>query len=109
MAEQFIHIKDVPPGDPPEDVCAAWVGLTLPVIRYIHEKDQVHVVGVVTNAVDLENSDGYMVDAKVAIALLRMVDRDAAAWWDENVPYLSNLVFSEKVCEVITWSHPIVR
>ncbi len=94
-----IRIIDVPPGDAPEDVRRAWVGLVLPVC------DPTNDVwlgrGVLTRRP--ETLDGYAVEGATAVSMLSKINTDAANWWRDNAPHILQpgaiLVFHAKVCE----------
>ena len=98
---QYIRIKDIPPGDAPEVNRKAWVGLVLPVMRFVHDEDHEHVVGIISGKPDYENKQGYMVDGQVAVDALRQKDPEGAKFWEELSPFFVTLVFAEAACEVV--------
>jgi len=93
-----IRIIATPPGQSPEWVREAWVGLELPLI----EDNQPGVqTGVLLGKP--ENIGGYRVDGKEAIEALEKHYPSAAEWWKKNVPNVigNQLVFKKEVCEVL--------
>jgi hypothetical protein len=107
-----IEIIAVPPGEAPEGVRAAWVGMVLPLSRTGYRR--MWTSGVVTGARSRLGrfwagltgrwrvAEGYLVDASVAIALLEKHRPEAARWWRANAPHLvkSNrqFLFAADVC-----------
>jgi hypothetical protein len=97
-----IRIVAVPPGEAPEFVRRAWVGLELPVIAgQVHAAHGV-ALGVLTQqSVDAPAS--YAVDGKTAIAILQSAAPEIAAWWRQNAPAAVargyQLIFPAEVCE----------
>ena len=75
-----IRITGTPPGEAPEHVRAAWVGLELPLLpgqTGPRTVEQVEVLSMQKTGAEA----GYMVDGKQAVALLAEHSPDAAAWW----------------------------
>ena len=93
-----IRIASVPPGEAPEEVRAAWVGLSLPVTTPKPRTVRTHGVrSGPRNALALflatlvgggRRERGYLVDAAAAIDLLGRHSPEAAAWWREHAPHL---------------------
>jgi hypothetical protein len=87
-----IRITDIPPGEAPEDVRRAWVGLVLPLARGETGPRTLHTGGVLTGPRGLlmglvhilfgwtQRETGYVVEGGVAVDLLGRKDRGAAAW-----------------------------
>lgn len=113
----FITFISPPPGQAPDEVRRAWVGVTVPVTT--HEArllDRVPVVGVrsgpygfwrtlwgiVTRRV--ETWRGYSIESRKCLAHLRDRAPDAAAWWAENAPRFLEprrcFVFPAECCEL---------
>jgi len=90
-----IVIVAVPPGQAPDWVRQAWVGLEIPVVE-VEGGDQRGVLGG-----PAENVDGYKVSGDVAISRLSGVHPKAANWWRDNAPnvLMGALVFKKDVCE----------
>src|SRR5438477_12843163 len=111
-----IRIVSIPPGEAPEEVRAAWVGLTLPLSRSDRAVDT-RIFGVQTGPRNRlmarlgtlfrrgTRERGYPVDARVAIEILSRHAPSAAAWWREHAAHLLrpgvNFVFNESACELI--------
>ncbi len=97
-----IRIVAVPPGEAPEFVRRAWVGLELPVIAGQVEADHGITLGVLTQQ-PVAAPAGYAVDDKTAIAVLQSASPEIAAWWRENAPIVTargyQLIFPAAVCE----------
>jgi hypothetical protein len=97
-----IRIKAVPPGEAPEFVRRAWVGLDLPVIAGQVQPDHGPAFGALSHQ-RLAMPAGYAVDGPTAIAILQTASPEIAAWWRENVPAAVapgfQLVFPADVCE----------
>jgi hypothetical protein len=110
-----IEIVAVPPGEAPESIRAAWVGLVLPLERA--GKRRVLTSGVLTGARTTlgrlwagltghwRADEGYMVDADAALDVLKQARPDAARWWSENAPHLfgvgRKLLFAASACRVV--------
>jgi hypothetical protein len=98
------RIVAVPPGEAPERVRRAWVGLELPLAPgETGPRDQL-AYGVLSNG-SVGSRKGYAVDGCKAVALLEAKDPDAAAWWRRNAPHVLTrgyqLVFPAEVCEQV--------
>lgn len=110
-----IRIIGVPPGEAPEEVRKAWVGLELPLAAGAQGRRKAATFGVVSGPRSLGVSmlrlilgrfravEGYSVDASTAIQKLAEYAPEAANWWRVNAPHLlihgRRLVFHREVCE----------
>lgn len=98
-----VRIAAVPPGEAPEYIRRAWIGLELPVANGSSERGQ-GVVGVLSNR-SAACGDGYAVDGAEAVELLAAHAPNAAVWWCTNAPHVLvggyQLVFPAEVCEAI--------
>lgn len=96
----WIRVLSPPPGEAPDEVRRAWVGLVLPLAPGEHEPRTVRVFGALTGprtivggllSMLLRRGDvwcGYVVDAPAAIDVLAEHSTDGAAWWRDNTPHL---------------------
>lgn len=115
---RLIRITHVPPGEAPEHVREAWVGLTLPLAQVdVPQPHTCATVGVKTNTAGLlhrirtafripvkeEVWEGYIVEVIPAIAILHGSNPGAAAWWKRHTPYLfkngEHFMFPVVCCE----------
>jgi hypothetical protein len=106
-----VRILATPPGEAPEHIRKAWVGLVLPLAEPGLRIAQTR--GVLSSRRLEEPSkvkQGYVVDARGALAVLAESDPAAAAWWEENVPSCrkagSKLMFEAEVCEQVEGCGP---
>ncbi len=94
-----IHITSIPPGEAPENIRAAWVGLILPLADPGPETTGTE--SVLSRKTDTEN--GFAVNAVQAIEILESHSPDAARWWRENASSCiqpgQQLVFSTESCQ----------
>jgi hypothetical protein len=113
----YIRIIDVPPGEAPEWVRQAWVGLELPLVRGEDGPRYMNSHGVLsgrgnwfvrlwrqlTGAADPKPQ--YAVRVIDAMDVLDDANPEAAAWWHENTPHLIRpqavFGFAPEVCEEI--------
>jgi len=106
-----IRIIDVPPGEAPDVVRKAWVGLVLPVLGPLQEYPTFGVlsgpkteigVRIYTRLGRARWESGYLVEARVAVSILEMVNPEAAEWWRTNTPHLLTtagcFIFQAPVC-----------
>jgi hypothetical protein len=110
-----VFIRSTPPGEAPENVRAAWVGLTLPV--YGEQAVDLPTAGVVTGPRGWITSliyffllrrgqrvRGFLVPAAIAFQRLGQQSPSALAWWQQNTPHLMKagalLMFHEEACDV---------
>ena len=112
-----IRIKDTPPGEAPEQIRHAWIGLMLPLLPGASGRCRGVGFGVLSGpknrwvarfAVWLgfgKRQVGYAVASKVAIDLLAVQAPEAANWWRTNVPHLyqpeRHFIFAAECCEEI--------
>jgi hypothetical protein len=98
----YVRIIHTPPGEAPEEIRRAWVGLELPLRRGESEPRPLETVGVLSNQ-DPEVTTGYVVDGRKAVKSLGSRSPEAAAWWRENAPQVIRpgywLLFPSAVCE----------
>lgn len=111
-----IRIISTPPGEAPEQVRAAWIGLALPLlVPGAHVTETVGVLSIPTTRFGLffarlfgrvRRERGYFVDANQAVELLATHAPDAARWWRESAARAvqpgSILIFHSEVCEEIS-------
>jgi hypothetical protein len=98
----IVRIKALPPGEAPEFVRRAWIGLELPLILDQTRPEQMAVQGALSHE-PVAAPPGYAVDGKIAIAALESANAEVAAWWRENAAHVLvpgyQLVFPAEVCE----------
>jgi hypothetical protein len=110
-----IRIVRTPPGEAPLHIREAWIGIILPVKSNKKQPSRKHGFGVLSRpksflgmliAILIGKSireEGYIVDAKTVVELLREHSPEAADWWTMNVPRVKRsgflLMFSSDVCE----------
>jgi hypothetical protein len=99
-----VRVVALPPGEAPEEIRGAWIGLELPVAGRHAEGGSQGVSGVLSNQ-PAECGAGYAVDGAEAVRILAAQDPEAAAWWRSHAPHvLGNgyqLVFPAEVCEQV--------
>jgi hypothetical protein len=113
-----IRILAAPPGEAPDEIREAWIGMVLPVVPGHLRPIRGQQFGVVTGPktplmlrvatflrLGRSVSATYHVDAKTALRLLADHAPLAEAWWRSNTPHLYRegmvLGFAEYVCEVV--------
>src|SRR5580698_1418153 len=91
-----IRITKTPPGEAPEAIRSAWVGLLLPLA--VSGPRTVPAVGVLSRPKTffgwllarlfgrIKLKRGYLVESHRAIELLAAQKPEAAKWWRENTP-----------------------
>jgi hypothetical protein len=110
-----IRIVATPPGEAPEHVRAAWIGLTLPLL--VPGVRVGNTAGVLSGPNTrwgwfvarlfgrLRREKGYCVDSSRAIDALAGHSPDAAQWWRENVPTVVRpgnvFLFAVEVCQEV--------
>jgi hypothetical protein len=115
-----IRIVNVPPGEAPEAIRRAWVGLVLPLAPREKGPRALAAFGVVAGPRGLlgtlwrlftgryTRGVQYAVPVDAAIAALEEASPDAAAWWREKTPHLigrsRTFGFAAEVCEEIAES-----
>jgi hypothetical protein len=111
-----IRIIACPPGEAPQAVREAWIGLELPLLpgRLGHRRGWLttgvvsgprtwwrRVIGILTGRVQAHS--GYAVNGLEAIKVLALKDPHAATWWRDNCGHLldgkRHLVFPLEVCQ----------
>ncbi len=114
MKRTFIRIIATPPGEAPEEIRRAWVGVRIPLPLFLgHAKDW-RSAGVLTGPKSLlerlsalwsgrfERRRGYAVSVTEAISALEAVHPGAATWWREHTPHAIKpgkaFVFAADVC-----------
>jgi hypothetical protein len=99
-----LRILRTPPGEAPEKIRRAWVGVDLPLRRRERESGSYQTVGVLSHQ-DTQMIAGYAVDGREAVKALGSHSPEAAAWWREHAPHVLasgyRLLFPCDVCEVI--------
>jgi hypothetical protein len=111
----FVRIVDVPPGEAPEEVRRAWVGLELPLVAGETGPRPVRGVGVLSGPRTFFGqllalltgrscqAYGYVIDAHQALVLLAEKAPWAAQWWRESAPHAvepgRRFIFAAEVCE----------
>jgi hypothetical protein len=112
-----IRIISIPPGEAPEEVRKAWIGLVLPVPDKYANVDAAPVAGVLSGPKtffgiilarfrgQIKREPGYVVAADTAVEILNQHAPDAATWWRQNAGRTiapgKHFVFARDVCEVI--------
>jgi hypothetical protein len=112
-----IRIKSTPPGEAPEHIRQAWIGLVIPVpSRFAGRRKHIGIgvqSGLMRRLVALfgallgigQRHVGYVVESRVAIELLAARSPEAAAWWRENVPRFTEsgryFMFAADSCEEV--------
>jgi hypothetical protein len=112
-----IRIIAVPPGEAPFWVRQEWVGLELPLTRYVRPQNAL-TFGVLSGPPSwlgqmwglllgrALRTTGYAVEGAAAVDILQTKSPDAARWWREHAPHHLGprryLLFHEHVCEVVT-------
>jgi len=77
----LMRIFRIPPGEAPEWVRKAWVGLTLPFDPNV--PPAISVRGVISGE-DHALEESYAVPIKTALLILQNRNPEAARWWEEN-------------------------
>lgn len=98
-----VRIVSTPPGDAPEEVRRAWIGVVLEGEAF-RSKPGWHVGGVLTGQ-EVENPSGFIVPVRDAIAALGILHSGAAAWWtkwyETMIGVMDELVFTSSCYEVV--------
>jgi hypothetical protein len=112
-----IRITRTPPGEAPEHIRQAWVGLVLPVHeRYDGPQTRLGVgvltgprtwlgvlLGILTGRA--KRATGYVVDAKTSLELLATHAPEAADWWRTHAPRFlepgRSFLFAADVCKEV--------
>jgi hypothetical protein len=117
MTNMQIRIKSTPPGEAPEHIRQAWIGLVLPVPRVWAGPRKFRTAGVLSGPKNpfgvflallqgrLKREAGYVVASDKAVEILGRQAPEAAAWWRQNAPGSiargKYFVFAEDACEVV--------
>jgi hypothetical protein len=98
-----LRIKGTLPGEAPEEICRAWVGLVLPLTSGNLSPRLFSQKGVLTQSSE-EPVNGYAVEGRVAIEILAKTNPVAADWWRTNAPHTLSagyhFVFPAAYCTV---------
>ena len=110
-----IRIINIPPGEAPDEVRAAWVGLVLPVTG--SGRGSFQTVGVLTRPKSwiglliacllgrTTREEGYRVEACKAVEILSAQSASAAQWWREHAALSIRpgalFVFAAEVCQEV--------
>lgn len=113
-----IRIKSTPPGEAPEHIRQAWIGLEIPVPPRYAGPRRAFVGGVLSSPKSklgalfailsgrARRNAGYIVEAKVAVDLLASRSPEAASWWRQNTPHFIEpgryFMFAAESCEEVT-------
>ncbi len=107
----LVRIINTPPGEAPEEIRAAWVGLVLPVADAMPGPTVLQGFGVLSGkpyqdaAGQPLDSPHYVIPAATAVVLLDRKNPAVAAWWRENAPHTIQpgqvFGFAAEVCEQI--------
>jgi hypothetical protein len=97
-----IRIVAIPPGEAPQGIRQAWVGVELPLLAGQKQPQAVVVHGVVSGGA-AGSALVYVVDGRTAVERLASHDPNAADWWRENAPHALasgyQLLFPAAVCQ----------
>jgi hypothetical protein len=97
-----IRITAPPPGELPEFIRRAWVGLELPLIPGQTRVECLTAQEVLSRH-EVDALPGYAVDGRTAVEILASANPEVARWWRENAPDILapgyQLVFAAEVCE----------
>lgn len=92
-----VEIISTPPGQAPEWVRMAWIGLLLPIADDVEGGLQMGVHGG-----PAQNEGGYKIPTQEALDILEKKNRKAARWWYDHLPIMPSwLVFHKEVCKFI--------
>ena len=114
FGRRYIRIIATPPGEAPQQVREAWVGVRLPLPFLVTKSKAWRSAGVMTGprtlvekfsalwSGKLERKPGYAVRVMDAMTALEQVHPEAASWWRQNTPHLLRpgkcFVFAADVC-----------
>ena len=112
-ASMKIQIVSTPPGDAPEHVRAAWIGLVLPITvagpRFVEtvgvlSRPKTWIVMFLTRLLGrASREEGYVVAGNEAVQILSGHAPEAAEWWRQNAPHWIQpgqyFLFSSDVCK----------
>jgi hypothetical protein len=110
-----IRITSTPPGEAPEHVRQAWIGLEIPVPPRFAGRRRGFGTGVLSGPKSrlggllailfgrAQREVGYTVEARVAVDLLASRSLEAADWWRKNAPRFIEpgryFMFAAESCE----------
>jgi hypothetical protein len=102
MTQRFIRIVRIPPGEAPEWVRKAWIGLILPLKTGIFGPVRTEGIGVVTGK-SVGEKDVFPVSAILAIDILARDHEEAAYWWQSRGMYVPwfDFQFDASACELL--------
>ncbi len=119
-----VKIIATPPGEAPQHIREAWVGLVLP-LAIPSVRNALIVGGVLTGPRNYlsqilqllfgqgRREAGYIVDIATALTILERANPTAAGWWRKNTPHLPTpgrtFIFSAEACEEteeVIWPPP---
>ena len=125
MTNMQIRIKSTPPGEAPEHIRQAWIGLVLPVPRAWARRRKFMTAGVLSGPKNpfgsflallqgrLKREAGYVVAADKAVEILSQQAPEAAVWWRQNAKRSiapgKYFVFAEDTCEVVQEQDDIIE
>lgn len=106
-----IRLTDTPPGEPQKSqshIRCAWVGVEVPTIGTTAPT----VLGKGALMGSMDNSGGYLVPIRPAIAMLTLAGHNEVAWWitqwvaevkkaKHDIPLGDYLVFSRGICREV--------
>jgi hypothetical protein len=104
MSRAVAHVRVVstPPGEAPEEIRRAWVGVKLPLRRW-ETKPDLHLTEGVLYRQTSTMTSGYAVNGRAAVEALASHSPEAAAWWRTHAPHVVargyRLWFPLDVCE----------
>ncbi len=111
---RFLRIVALPPGEAPEAIRNAWIGVEIPVTLSQARETRIVGFGVLSAPETFVKAlwavlrgkatvyrRGYWVGVTAAIDALEQTSPDAARWWRENAPLLNSLAFPADVCEIV--------
>lgn len=97
-----LRIVAMPPGEAPEKIRRAWVGVAIPLRRAASQPVTQDSVGVLSKE-KMGCMTGYALTGSEAIEALRAQSQKTAAWWEDNAPHVLApgyvLLFPTEVCE----------
>lgn len=97
-----VRIIRMPPGEAPQPVRQAWVGLLLPLIEGQVQTEYVVAQQAVSHQ-PVTAPSACAVEGKAAVEILESANPEAAAWWRQNAPEVIaagyQLIFPAEVCE----------
>ncbi|MEX1132441.1 MAG: hypothetical protein WEC15_04380 [Flavobacteriales bacterium] len=112
-----IRITSTPPGEAPEHIRQAWVGLEIPVPQRYAGQQRAMGLGVLSGPKTwlgallavitgrAQQRNGYIVEANTAVELLAARAPEAADWWRKNTPHLiapgRYFMFAVEACEEV--------